>query len=557
MRILSLVFVLLLPPFAFGQDFDLLIRGGRIVDGTGNPSFLGDLAIRGGRIIAMGHLAAGAAKRTIDATGLTVTPGFIDMHNHSDYTLLVDGNAQSMIRQGVASMVLGEGESAAPIGGKQQPSARRVLLNDAPADWNDFDGYFARLLRQGISTNVASYVGSSQIWTYVHGDRAGPPTPAELDEMRALVRQAMEQGALGVSSSLSGPPGSWIDTATLVAMCEAAAPYGGTYSTHMRTEGRGVFESVAEAIEIGRRAHVPVDIIHLKIAEHTMWGQMPELAASIARARAQGQEVQANVYPYRAGQNDLATIIPPWAHEGGAQALIQRLKEPALRPRIENEILHGIPGSNWYDHYTATGGWDGMLLVSFSNPQYKKYEGMRMNQVIAAMGKPALDVLFELLEANGGTVPTVYFHHSEEDMRYALKQPFVSIGSDGTAVATEGPLAAGHPHPRYYGTFPRILGRYVRDEKVLTLEEAVRKMTSANAAKIGAYDRGILRPGMMADVTIFDAARIIDNATYEKPHQYATGVEYVIVNGKIVLDAGRHTGARPGLILKRQQGGRS
>ena len=557
MRILSLGFVLLLSPFAFGQNFDLLIRGGRIVDGTGNPSFLGDVAIRGGRIVAMGHLAGGAATRTIDATGLTVAPGFIDMHNHSDYTLLADGNAQSMIRQGVTSMVLGEGESAAPIGGKQQPSARRVLLNDAPADWSDFNGYFARLLRQGISTNVASYVGSSQIWTYVHGDRAGPPTPAELDEMRALVRQAMEQGALGVSSSLSGPPGSWIDTGTLVAMCEAASPYGGSYSTHMRTEGRGVFESVAEAIEIGRRAHVPVDIIHLKIAEHTMWGQMPELAASIARARAQGQEVQANVYPYRAGQNDLATIIPPWAHEGGSEALIQRLKDPALRPRIENEILHGIPGSNWYDHYTATGGWDGMLLVSFSNPQYKKYEGMRMNQVIAAMGKPALDVLFELLEANGGTVPTVYFHHSEEDMRYALKQPFVSIGSDGTAVTTEGPLAAGHPHPRYYGTFPRILGRYVRDEKVLTLEEAVRKMTSANAAKIGAYDRGILRPGMMADVTIFDAARIIDNATYEKPHQYATGVEYVIVNGKIVLDGGRHTGARPGVILKRQQGGHS
>jgi N-acyl-D-amino-acid deacylase len=554
MRILFLGFVLLLSPFAFGQNFDLLIRGGRIVDGTGNPSFLGNVAIRGGRIVAMGHLGGREATRMIDATGLTVVPGFIDMHNHSDYTLVFDGNAQSMIRQGVTSMVLGEGESAAPIGGKQQPSAKRVLLNDAPADWNDFNGYFARLLRQGISTNVASYVGSSQIWTYVHGDRAGPPTAAELDEMRALVRQAMEQGALGVSSSLSGPPGSWIDTGTLVAMCEAASPYGGSYSTHMRTEGRGVFESVAEAIEIGRRAHVPVDIIHLKIAEHTMWGQMPELAASIARARAQGQEVQANVYPYRAGQNDLATIIPPWAHEGGSEALIQRLKDPALRPRIENEILHGIPGSNWYDHYTATGGWDGMLLVSFSNPQYKKYEGMRMNQVIASIGKPPLDVLFELLEANGGSVPTVYFHHSEEDMRYALKQPFVSIGSDGTAVTTEGPLAAGHPHPRYYGTFPRILGRYVRDEKVLTLEEAVRKMTSANAAKIGAFDRGILRPGMMADVTIFDAARIIDNATFEKPHQYATGVEYVIVNGKIVLDGGRQTGARPGVILKRQQG---
>jgi N-acyl-D-aspartate/D-glutamate deacylase len=557
MRALPGLCFLLFARLASHQDFDLLIKGGWIVDGTGNPSFLGDIAIRNDRIAAMGHLPAAAAKRTIDATGLTVSPGFIDIHNHSDYTLIADGNAQSMIRQGVTSMILGEGGSAAPIGGKQQPRERRVLLNNAPVDWSDFSGYFARLLRQGISTNVGSYVGSSQVWTYVRGEQAGPPTPAELDQMRALVRQAMEQGALGVASSLSGPPGSWIDTDTLVAMCQAAAPYGGSYSTHQRTEGRGVFESVAEAIEIGRRARVPVDIIHLKIAEHTMWGQMPELVATIARARSAGIEVQANVYPYRAGQNDLASIIPPWAHEGGAQALIQRLKDPALRPRLENEILHGIPGSNWYDHYTATGGWEGMLLVSLSNPQYKKFEGMRMNQVIAAVGKPALDVLFELLEANAGSVPTVYFHHSEEDMRYALKQPFVSIGSDGTAVATEGPLAAGHPHPRYYGTFPRLLGRYVRDDQVLTMEEAIRKMTSANAAKIGIFDRGILRPGMAADITIFDAAHVIDNATYKKPHQYATGIEYVIVNGSLVLDRGIHTGARPGRILKRQRAGRS
>jgi N-acyl-D-aspartate/D-glutamate deacylase len=320
----------------------------------------------------------------------------------------------------------------------------------------------------------------------------------------------------------------------------------------MRTEGRGLFESVAEAIEIGRRAGVPVDIIHLKIAEHSMWGQMPELISIIARAREQGVQVQVNVYPYRAGQNDLATIVPPWAHEGGEQAFVARLKNPSLRPKLEHEILNGIPGSNWYDHYTATGSWEGMLLVSLSNPQYKKFEGMRMNQVIAALNKPPIDVLFELLEANGGSVPTVFFHHSENDMRYALQQSFVSIGSDGTAVAVEGPLSAGHPHPRYYGTFPRVLGRYVREDHVLTLEDAIRKMTSANAAKIGVLDRGILRPGMMADVSIFDAAHIIDNATFEKPHQYATGVEYVIVNGRIVLDHGRHTGARPGRILKRQ-----
>ena len=537
---------------AAAQGFDLLIQNARIVDGTGNPSFLGDVALRGNRIAAMGHLGGARATRVLDAAGLTVAPGFIDIHNHSDYTLIADGDAQSMIRQGVTSMILGEGESAGPTGGKQSASSRRVLPGGGMPDWIDLAGYFARLLRQGISTNVGSYVGSSQIWTYVRGERAGPPTTQELDQMRALVHQAMEQGALGVSSSLSGPPGSWIDTETLVAMCQAAAPYGGSYSTHMRTEGRGVFESVAEAIDIARRAQVPVDIIHLKIADHSMWGQMPELIATIARARAQGVQVQANVYPYRAGQNDLATIIPPWAHEGGAQALIARLKNPALRPRIEREILQGIPGSNWYDHYLATGGWDGMLLVSLSNPKYKRFEGMRMNQVIAALNKPPIDALFELLEANDGSVPTVYFHHSETDMRYALQQSFVSIGSDGTAVATSGPLSAGHPHPRYYGTFPRVLARYVRDEHVLTLEEAIRKMTSANAAKVGILDRGLLRPGMMADITVFDAAKIIDNATFEKPHQYASGIEYVIVNGRLVLDRGRHTGARPGVILKRQ-----
>jgi len=538
------------------QEADLLIRNGRIVDGTGNPSFLGDVAIRGDRIMALGRLGSAHAKRVLDARGMTVAPGFIDIHNHSDYTLIVDGDAQSMIRQGVTSMILGEGESAGPIGGKQTVSARHVLPGGGTPDWTDLAGYFARLLRQGISTNIGTYVGSGQIWTYVHGEQAGPPTPQELGQMRTLVRQAMEQGALGVSSSLSGPPGSWIDTDTLVAMCQAAATYGGSYSTHMRTEGHGVFESVAEAIEIGRRANVPVDIIHLKIADHSMWGQMPELIASIAQARAQGVQVQANVYPYRAGQNDLATIIPPWAHEGGAQAMIERLKNPSLRPRLEKAILEGIPGSTWYDHYLATGGWDGMLLVSLSNPEYKRFEGMRMNQVIATVNKPPIDVLFELLEANQGTVPTVYFHHSEDDMRFALQQSFVSIGSDGTAVATEGPLRAGHPHPRYYGTFPRVLGRYVRAEHVLTLEDAIRKMTSANAAKIGIFDRGILRPGMMADVTVFDAARIIDNATFEKPHQYATGVEYVVVNGQIVLDRGRHTGARPGTILKRQDSGK-
>ena len=519
----------------WAQPYDMVISGGRIVDGTGNPSFIGDIGVRGGKIVAVGKIPRDKTTRTIQAAGLTVAPGFVDIHNHSDYTLVTDGNAQSMIRQGVTSMILGEGGSVAPVTDKQP--------------WNDFTSYFALLKKQGISTNVGTYVGSSQIWTYVRGPKEGPPTKAELEAMRGEVRKAMEQGALGVASSLSGPPGAWIDTETLVAMCTAAAPYGGIYSTHMRTEGHGVFESVAEALEIGRRAGVPVDIIHLKLAEKQLWGKMPELIGLIANARAGGQQVEANVYPYRAGQNNLSSILPPWAHDGGSQALIGRLKDPALRARLESEVLHGIPGTNWYNHYTATGSWEGMLLVSLSNPAYKKFEGRRMNEVITALNRPPVDVLFELLIQNSASVPTVYFHHSEEDMRYAMKQPFVSIGSDGSAVAVSGPLSAGNPHPRWYGTFPRVLGRYVRDEKVISMEEAIRKMTSANTAKVGVFDRGLLRTGQWADITVFDAGKVIDNATYDKPHQYATGINYVIVNGTVVLEEGNHTGARPGTIL--------
>lgn len=533
--------VLLFVCGVYGENFDVLIRGGRLVDGTGNPWRMADVGIRDGRIAAVGELKDAKAEETIDATGLIVTPGFIDIHNHSDDTILTDGNAESMVRQGVTSMIFGEGGSAAPAGGKQ--------TGNRGEGFADFNAYFAEVLKKGVSTNIGSYVGSSQIWTYVRGPQAGPPTPAELKQMQELVRTAMKQGALGVASSLSGPPGSWIDTATMVAMCSVAGEYGGIYSTHMRTEGQGVFESIAEALDIGRKAKIPVDIIHLKIADHKLWGKMPEAISLIRQARENGQQVEAHVYPYRAGQNNLSSIIPPWAHEGGTQAMLARLKDPGQRAKIRDQVEHGIPGTNWYNHYTAVGSWEGMLLVSLSNPDYKKFEGKRMNEVVAAIGGDPVDALFKVLEDNKGSIPTIYFHHNEDDMRYALRQPFVSIGSDGTAVKTEGPLARGNPHPRYYGTFPRVLGRYVRDEKVLTMEEAIRKMTSANAAKIGIYDRGLIRPGVWADVTVFDPATVIDNSIWEKPHQYSSGIEYVLVNGEVVLSKGEHTDARPGKIL--------
>lgn len=527
MRVL-LVFV---SSMVLAQDFDILIRNGRVVDGTGNPWFAADVGVRGGKIAAIGALKERTATRVIDATGRIVTPGFIDMHNHSDLTLLADGNAESMIRQGVTTMILGEGESAAP-------STR----------WKTFGAYFDDLKRRGISTNIASYVGSGLVWTQVHGSRSGQPPAEELSRMKELVAEAMRDGALGVSSSLSGPPGAWTDTESMVAMCEVAAKAGGIYSTHIRNEGTEVFRSVNEAIEIGRRAGLPVDVIHLKIAEHTMWGRMPELIKLLQDARARGQQVEAHIYPYRAGQNDLASIVPPWAHEGGRPEMVKRLKDASLRARLENDIRNGLPG--WYNHYTATGDWEGMQVVSFSNPEYRRFQGKRMNEIIRELGKPPIDALFQLLIDNGGTVPTVYFHHSEEDMQFAMRQQFVSFGSDGSAVKTEGLLAANMPHPRYYGTFPRILGRYVRDEKAITTEEAIRKMTSANANKVHIRDRGMLREGLAADITVYDPATIVDRATYEKPHRYATGVDYVIVNGTLVLDKGGvHTNARPGQIL--------
>ncbi len=515
-----------------GADFDLIVHGGRIVDGTGNPAFVGDVGITRGRIVAVGPLEGKTGARTIQAKGLIVAPGFVDMHNHSDAAVIADGNAESMIRQGVTSMILGEGVSVAPT--TQYPG---------------FADYFKALKVKGVSTNIGSYVGSGLIWTSVRGQRSGAPTKEELVRMQALVKQAMQQGALGVSSSLGFPPGAWIDTDTLVAMCEAAAPSGGIYATHTRTEGQGVFASVAEAIEIGKRAGVAVDLLHLKIADKKLWGQVPQLIATIAAARAAGQSVEANVYPYVAGHNSLASIIPPWAHEGGHETYMKRLRDPALRARLSQEVLNGIPGDDWYDHYTAVGGWEGMMPSSFSNPAYKKFEGKRMSEVIAALGGAPIDAFFKTLIDNGGSVPTIFFHHTEKDMQYILQQPFVSVGSDGSALTIEGPLAEGVPHPRSYGTFPRVLGRYVRQQKLLSLEEAVRKMTSANTAKVHLFDRGLLRPGQWADVTIFNPDTVIDNATYEKPKQYATGIEFVIVNGAVVLDKGRHTGLRPGMVL--------
>lgn len=525
-------FVFLLVAVAFqlaAQDFDLLIRNGKIVDGTGNPWFHGDVAIKDGRIAALGKLTGKTASRTIDATGLAVTPGFIDMHNHSDDAVLQDGNAESMVRMGVTSMIFGEGSSAAPTD-----------------EFLRFRDYWAATRKSGVSTNIGSYVGSGLVYAAARGTKPGPATPAEVEKMRAIVRQAMEDGALGVSTSLHQPPGFWTSTDELVEMAKVAAEYGGIYSSHVRDEGATVFEAISEAIEVARRANTTVDLLHLKIAHYKLWGQMPELIGVIENARKQGVDVQAHIYPYTAGQNaGLRNIIPPWAHEGGTDAMLKRLQDPSLRQRLVKEITEGIPG--WYNHYEACGSdWSRIQIVSVANPQYEKYVGKRMSEAIADIGKPWIDVLFQMLIDNKGAVPALYYHHTEQDMTYAMKQPFVSFGSDGRAATVNVP---GRPHPRYFGTYARIMGRYVREQKLITLEEAVRKATSQNAAKVRLYDRGLLRPGMWADVTVFNPETIIDRATFEHPQQYATGVEYVIVNGQVVIDKGEHTGARPGAVL--------
>ncbi len=541
------------------EPYDLLIRGGTIVDGTGNPWFEGDVAIRGDRIAAVGRLGDNVpARRVIDARGLVVAPGFIDMHSHSDMLLLRDGDAQSKVRDGVTTEILGEDSSAGPRKGKLAP---RSTGGDEPPpkttspSWTTLGGYFDALEARGISVNVASYAGLGTLLGCVQGDSLARPDRAQLEAMKELLDEAMRDGAIGLSTMLAIARELAVTTDDIVELAAVVRRRGGLYSSHIRNEGTEVFAAVKEAIEVGRRAGVPVDIIHIKIADQSLWHHMAEIVALIEQARREGVNVQSNVYPYTRGNNDLVSIIPPWAHEGGKSALIARLKDPTQRERLKREIRTGLPG--WYDHYTAVGGdWGRMLISARLTPEDRLFEGQTMDRVIAARSaglspRPdPLDVFFDFLIAEGGSVGTIYAHHTEEDMNRAMVQPWCSIGSDGSALAVEGPLRAGHPHPRSFGTFARVLGEYVRNRRLLRLEDAVRKMTSLNASKSGFFDRGILRPGLFADVTVFDADQIADRATYLDPFRYSDGIRYVLVNGRLVLDDGKHTHARPGRALK-------
>ena len=561
-RLLTLLLPLLAPGGVRGQGpepFDLVIRGARVVDGTGNPWFFADVAVRGDRIAAVGRVPDDAkAGRVIDARGLVVAPGFIDMHSHSDEPLLEDGAALSKITQGVTTEILGEDTSAGPSKGKLEPKS--FARGDRTFRWSTLGGYFDALERAGVAVNVASYVGLGSLLSCVQGDDLARPDAGRLKEVGALLDEAMADGALGLSTMLAAARELNVTTDDLVALGAVVRRRGGIYSSHTRNEGTDVLAALDEAIAVGERAGIPVDVIHLKIADRSLWGRMNELVAKIDGARSRGVNVQANVYPYTRGNNDLATILPPWAHEGGNAALVARLKDRSLRSRLKAEIASGLPG--WYDHYTAVGGdWSRMLVSARLSPANARFQGKTMDLILAeragdASPKPdPLDVFLDFVAEEGGSVSTIYAHHTEEDMNRALAQPWCSVGSDGSALAVDGPLRRGHPHPRNFGTFPRVLGVYVRDRHVLGLEDAVRKMTSMNAAKVGLTGRGLVREGTFADLAVFDPSTVADRSTYLEPFRYSEGIVHVVVNGKLVLDGGKPTDARPGRALRHKAGG--
>jgi dihydroorotase/N-acyl-D-amino-acid deacylase len=528
--------------------YDILIVNGHILDGTGSPWFTGSVAVKDGKIADVGRLTNVTARQVIDAKGLIVAPGFIDLHSHSDFTLLVDGAAQSKIRQGVTTEILGEAGSAAPVLGPAVPDFDKSLRPmGLQRDWTTYAEYFAGLERQGVSVNIASYVGSGQVRNCVMGNVNRAATAEEMAKMKLLVDQAMRDGAIGLSSGLIYPPNSFATTEELIELAKVAAKHGGIYASHIRSESETSLAAIDEAIEISEKAGLPAHIFHFKEYGRANWGRMDEQVERIRAARDRGVEITADQYPYIAAMTGLEMCIPPKYMEGTSEDFVARLRDPKVRAEIQQAIEKGLPG--WGDNEVkSVGGWHGVLVASMQKPENKQYEGKRMDEVATLMRRDPLDALCDLLISEGGSAEGVYFGMSEADVELAMKQPWVGIGSDGTAV-NPNMTFVGKPHPRFYGSFPRVLGHYVRKKSALTLPEAIRKMTSFSAAINGLTDRGLLRPGMAADITIFDAETVTDKATFENPLQYSVGIEYVVVNGVVVLNKGEHTGARPGRVL--------
>jgi dihydroorotase/N-acyl-D-amino-acid deacylase len=532
-----------------GGAYDVIIKNGRIIDGSGNPWVSGDIAISGNHIAKIGKLENSSAKRVIDAHGFIVSPGFIDMLGQSETALLIDNRSWSKLSQGITTEITGEGGSIAPQDAltlsQLQPELDRYHLT---VDWTTLDGYFARLEKSGTPLNIGTYVGAAQVREAVVGDVDRVPTPEELEKMKALVAEAMQQGAFGISTALIYPPGQYAKTEELIELAKVAAQYGGIYATHMRSEGQSENAAVDEALRIGRDGHLPVEIFHLKVIGKSRWGTMPKIVGMIQTARDAGQDVSADLYPYVAGGTALASSLPPWAADGGSAKLLERLKDPATRSRIKQDLA--TEHSNWENLYLGSGGASGILLSGIVNPDFKQFDGKTLAQLATTQGKDPLDALMDLVLADKAQSGAIYFIASEDDLRHGLKQQWTSVGLDGSEASLDGPLFDPHTHPRAYGSMPRFLGHYVRDEHLLTLEQAIRKITSLPAQRERLRDRGLLKEGFFADITIFDPATIIDKATYENPAQISEGVKYVFVNGQVEYEDGKLTGVNAGRILR-------
>ena len=543
------VFLCFLFTMQQAPQYDLLIRNGRIVDGSGRAGYDADVAIKGDRIVKIGKLSQATATRTIDAKGLVVAPGFIDMLGQSETYLLIDPRAMSKVMMGVTTEITGEGESIAPINERQIKEQEDFLRRyNLTIDWRTLDEYFKRLEKQGSGVNIGTFVGATQVREYVIGYDDRPPTAPELEQMKKLVADAMRDGALGVSTSLQYVPARFAKTAELIELAKVASQYGGIYATHQRSEANTIDASLDEVFEIAEKAKIPVEIWHLKTAYKKNWGRMPQILARIKQARDRGLDVTADIYPYIAGSTALSACLPPWALEGGTDKMLTRLRDSEKRQRLKKEISE--EQTAWENIYLGSGGPGGVLIGSVVNRELDAMQGKRISEIATEQGKDPLDVVFDLILADHGQTGAIYFMMSEADMRAAMANQFVTFCTDSGARATDGPLAGSKSHPRGWGTYPRILGRYVRDEKLLSLESAVHKMTGASAARVGLRDRGLIKEGMFADITVFDPAKVLDIATFESPNQYPTGIEYVLVNGKISVDHGRHTSALAGRALR-------
>ena len=523
-------------------SYDLIVRGGTVLDGNGSAPARGDIGITGDRIVAVGDLSDGRAGRVIDASGLMVAPGFIDVQGQSGTTLLADGNGESHLRQGITTEIIGEGGSPA-YWTKDTADVEALAPFGVAFDWTDADGYFNRLRERGTTINLGTFVPATAVRRTVIGMDNRPPTAAELTRMEDMVDQAMQDGAFGLSSALIYVPGSFAQTAELVALAKVAAKYQGIYITHIRGESFNLFNALDEAIGIGRDAGLPVVIFHLKVGAKANWGRMNEALAKIDAANRSGVKVSATMYPYTAGGTGLAATLPLWVQEGGRDQMLARLTDPAVRQRARAEIESKIDG--WENLLQAT-TFEGIQVASAPKEIDQSIIGKRIAQIAVERKVDPWDVYFQLLIESGGRIGALYHMMSEADVATGLQSSLVTIGTDSAALRQEGVLAQGSPHPRSYGTFPRVLGKYVRDDQVMTLSEAVRRMTSAAATQMGIKDRGRIQLGMLADLVVFNPATVMDNATYDKPHQYPTGIEHVIVNGVPVLDPRGLTGARPG-----------